>query len=205
MALRDAAAGDEERMKKDLGRVDAATDRMNRLLDELLELSRIGRMVNPSTEVPLTELAREAAELVAGRIAARGVEVAIEPDLPLVVGDRTRLLEVFQNLIDNATKFIGDQPTPRVEIGCRPAPGGGAGGEPVLYVRDNGRGIDPRYHAKIFGLFERLDTETEGTGIGLALVQRIVELHGGRIWVESEGAGRGSSFCFTLPGDGEGG
>ncbi len=137
--------------------------------------------------------------MVAGQIAERGAEVEIEPDLPVVYGDRSRLLEVFQNLVDNAVKFMGDQPAPRIEIGSRTAPGVGAGGEAVLYVRDNGRGIDPRYHAKIFGLFERLDIGTEGTGIGLALVQRIVELHGGRIWVESEGTGRGSTFYFTLP------
>ena len=69
----------------------------------------------------------------------------------------------------------------------------------VCTVRDNGMGIDPRYHDKVFGLFERLDPSIDGTGIGLALVKRIVEVHGGRIWVESEGEGRGSTFCFTLP------
>ncbi|MCP3986697.1 MAG: histidine kinase, partial [bacterium] len=76
-----------------------------------------------------------------------------------------------------------------------------AGGElPTFYIRDNGMGIDPQYHEKVFGLFERLDPEaSEGTGIGLALAKRIIEVHGGRVWVESEGRGRGPTFCFTLP------
>ena len=75
------------------------------------------------------------------------------------------------------------------------------GPQPVFYVRDNGVGIDARYHKKIFELFDRLDQQVEGTGVGLTLVQRIVELHGGRVWVESEGEGRGSQFCFTLSGE----
>ena len=73
-------------------------------------------------------------------------------------------------------------------------------GQPIFYVRDNGRGIEPRYHEKVFGLFDRLDPTDDGTGVGLALVKRIVEVHGGRVWVESEGRGSGSTFCFTLPG-----
>jgi len=85
-----------------------------------------------------------------------------------------------------------------------PSPSGrGAGGEgegPVFFVRDNGIGIAPQYHDKVFGLFDKLDPHSEGTGVGLALVKRIVEVHGGRIWVESDGRGTGTTFCFTLPG-----
>ncbi|MCP3961876.1 MAG: histidine kinase, partial [bacterium] len=100
-------------------------------------------------------------------------------------------------LLGNAVQYLGDQPAPRIEVGMRATPNDEP---PVFYIRDNGIGIDPKYHDKIFGLFERLDPEaSEGTGIGLALVKRIVEVHGGRIWVESEGAGRGSTFCFTSP------
>lgn len=185
--------GAAERMKKDLKRIRGAAARMSRLLNELLELSRIGRVVNPSEDVPLSELVDEAQGLVEGEIVARGAEVTIDPDLPLVFGDRVRLLEVFQNLLENALKLMGEQEAPRIEIGMRGSP---SGAEPVLYVRDNGMGIEPAYLDKVFGLFERLDGQTEGTGVGLALVKRIVEVHGGRIWIESEGNRRGGDLLF---------
>jgi signal transduction histidine kinase len=189
----DALRGNVERMQTDIAYIHMAATTMQRLLDELLELSRIGRVVHPLTEIPLNVLAHEAVTLVGGQIAARGAQVHIAPDLPVVVGDRSRLLEVLQNLVDNAVKFMGTQPTPRIEIGCRQEEK-----ETVYYVQDNGVGIDPRYHEKVFGLFERLESEGDGTGIGLALVKRIIEVHGGRIWVESAGQGCGSTFCFTL-------
>jgi len=109
-------------------------------------------------------------------------------------GDRPRLVEVFQNLLDNAVKFMGDQPSPRIDVGVERDDG-----RIVIFVRDNGGGIDPRHKSKLFGLFEKLDPATEGSGIGLALVKRIVEVHGGSIWVESEGRGKGAAFKFTLP------
>ena len=193
----DARAGSPERMEKDIQYIETATDKMQRLLGELLELSRIGRLMNPPEAVSLTNVAEEAVEMVAGQIAARGVNVEVAPEMPVVHGDRVRLVEVFQNLIDNAVKFIGDQQRPRVEIGATKE-----NGEILCYVRDNGIGIDSRYHEKVFGLFERLDAKSEGTGIGLVLVKRIVEVHGGRIWVESQGEGQGSTFWFTLPEDG---
>ncbi len=190
----DAAAGRTDRMHRDVEKIGAAADRMHRLLDELLELSRIGRIMNPATEQSVTELAREAAELVAGQIAERGAGVEIAEGMPIVIGDRERLVEVFQNLIDNGVRFMGEQASPRIEIGSRQHEE-----ETVFYVRDNGQGIDPKYLGKIFELFERLDPAIDGTGIGLALVKRIVEVHGGRIWAESDGCGRGSTFCITLP------
>jgi signal transduction histidine kinase len=151
--------------------------------------------MNPPEAVPLAALARQAVTLLHGRLRAAGVRVEIQPDLPTVRGDRTRLLEVLQNLIENAVKFRSGQGEPVVEVGRRP----GGDGPPVFFVRDNGVGIDPRYHDRVFALFERLDPRVEGTGVGLALVKRIVEVHGGRVWVESEGAGKGATFCFTLP------
>ena len=122
------------------------------------------------------------------------IQVDVEKDLPIVMGDRPRLVEVMQNLIDNAAKFMGDQPAPLIEIGAQKY-----GNEHAFFVRDNGIGISASYHERIFGLFDKLDPRSEGTGVGLALAKRIVEVHGGRIWVESEGKGKGSMFCFTLP------
>ncbi len=184
---------DSERMQKDIGYIHGAANKMSRLLDEVLELSRIGRKTNPPVESSLQAIAGEAQDLVAGQIAERGVQVEVTPEPILLFGDRPRLVEVFQNLLDNAVKFMGDQPSPRVEIGVEASHEG-----VIFFVRDNGQGIDSRHIAKVFGLFERLDPSTPGTGIGLALVRRIVEVHGGRIWVESPGPGQGTTFRFTL-------
>lgn len=191
----DLAAGQGERVERDIERIQNAALQMGALLDDLLELSRLGLAIDSAREeVPLYELAQEAVELVAGRIHQRGVEVVISPDLPVVLGDRRRLLQVLQNLLDNAVKFMGSEPSPRIEIGSLP----GGSKEKGCYVRDNGVGIEPEDLSRIFGLFDRLHRDAEGTGIGLALVERIIHLHGGRVWVESEGAGKGSTFYFTI-------
>ncbi|HOT91859.1 MAG TPA: ATP-binding protein [Anaerolineae bacterium] len=191
---KDIAAGNLERVREDMAFINDAVAKMERLLSELLELSRIGRLMNPPEETPFAEIAREAVALVQGRIAERGVQVEIAPNLPNVYGDRARLVEVVQNLVDNACKFMGTQPQPRIEIGARQEQD-----KVIFFVRDNGIGVEPSYHERIFELFDKLDPTTEGTGIGLALVKRIVETHGGTVWVESAGAGQGSTFCFTLP------
>ncbi len=192
----DAAAGNLDRLRSDMARISSATDKMHRLLNDLLELSRIGRLMSPPQAVSFEVIVREALELMQGRIAARGVQISIEPDLPIVFGDRTRLIEVVQNLVDNACKFMGQQAEPRIEIGQR---GHDPDGRPLFFVRDNGLGIDVAYHSKVFGLFDKLDVQSEGTGVGLALVKRIVEVHGGTIWVESAGLNQGSTFYFSLP------
>ncbi|MFA6133485.1 MAG: ATP-binding protein [Phycisphaerae bacterium] len=189
----DAARQDAKRMGKDVGYIRNAADKMSRLLDELLELSRVGLKMNPSVDVSLQTVAAEALALVAGRVAARGVQVQVTQEPVLLHGDRQRLVEVFQNLLDNAVKFMGDQPAPRIEIGTEQV-----GEETVLLVRDNGGGIDPRHQGRLFGLFEKLDPHSEGTGLGLSMVRRVVEVHGGRVWVESAGAGMGTTFRFTL-------
>ncbi|MHB8708417.1 MAG: sensor histidine kinase [Desulfuromonadales bacterium] len=187
-------AGEAELIKADLHYLHAAGDRMNRLLTELLELARVGRVLATPVRISSRELIDEALETVAGAIAERRVMVRIAEEAVMLYGDRVRLMEIWQNLIDNAIKYMGDQPAPCIEIGLRQE-----ADAPVFYVRDNGMGIAPQFHGKIFGLFEQLDPLTEGTGLGLAMVKRIVELYAGKIWVESAGAGQGACFYFTLP------
>lgn len=192
----DIASGNMERFKTDMIRVQGAVSRMQRLLMELLELSRIGRMANTPVAIPFEEIIREALEAVYGRLEAGGVKTIIQPNLPVVLGDRPRLVEVLQNLIDNAAKYMGDQNEPVIEIGMQGRDM--ERGLPILFVRDNGMGIAREHYNRIFELFNKLDVSIEGTGVGLALVKRIIEVHGGRIWVESE-VGRGATFYFTIP------
>ena len=197
---KDVAEGKQEHVHKDVTRISEAVDKMHRLLNELLVLSRIGRMMNAPEDIPFADIVKDALDITHGRLEARRVTVRIlspqgtQPNLPTVHGDRQRLTEVMQNLVDNAAKYMGDQSDPLIEIGQR----GDEAGKPIFFVKDNGMGIAPEYHERIFGLFNKLDPASEGTGIGLALVKRIIEFHGGRIWVESE-VGKGSTFFFTLP------
>ena len=189
----DIAANDSDRIQEDIERINSAVDTMGTLLNDLLELSRIGRVRGDPVICNLSEIAKQATALVGSEIDGSGVEVVIE-DMPKVKGDSTRLAEVYQNLIENAIKFMGEQESPQVHIGSVEKDG-----MTCCFVRDNGVGIAAEYHDQVFGLFERLNTEVDGTGVGLTLVKRIIEGHGGEIWVESEGLGRGSNLLFTLP------
>jgi len=192
----DFATHDAERFDSSVNRISLAAERMKQLLDELLELSRIGRQAAPLERVPFGVLVREAIEVVSGRITGAGAQIEVAEGLPEVTVDRPRLLQVLENLIDNAVKFAAAEGgAPRVLIGVRQDPGA-----PVFFVRDNGLGIRKEYRSKVFDLFEKLDPRSSGTGVGLAITKRIIEVHGGRIWVESEGEGLGSTFCFTLKG-----
>jgi PAS domain S-box-containing protein len=193
----DATKGDMNRFSSDMNRIVKATETMQALLNDLLELSRVGRVINPSVNVAFDEIAKDAINLALDPQKREKIKIELQGNLPIIHCDRTRVMEVIQNLLSNSVKFMDDQPEPFIQIGTN-------GVEentlfPIFYVRDNGMGIDPKYHEKVFGLFNRLDQEKEGTGIGLTLVKRIIEVHGGRIWLESEGVGKGSTFYFTLP------
>jgi PAS domain S-box-containing protein len=192
---RDIDSGNIEKVQGSVNRIVDAVTKMERLLNELLELSRIGRIINKPETVPFGVIVEEALSLTQGRLKANNIEVQVEANMPAVNVDRARVVEVVQNLVDNASKFMGAETHPKIEIGTKTQDG-----ENLFFVRDNGIGIDPEFHERVFGLFNKLEGNSEGTGIGLALVKRIIEIHGSRIWIESEGTGKGTTFLFTLPG-----
>lgn len=188
-----ANSGNMKAFQNDMQRIVKATDRMNQLLRDLLELSRIGRVLNEMKEIPFEQLIHAAIENVQGRLQDKNIQLIIHENFPIIFVDHPRMIEVLQNLIDNAAKYMGEQKNPQIEIGWHQE-----NHQPTFFVKDNGIGIAPEHHERIFGLFNKLDAESEGTGVGLALVKRIVEFHGGRIQVHSE-AGMGATFYFTLP------
>lgn len=194
MIKHDMDAGNHERARGDIKRIEDAASKMTTLLNDLLELSRVGRQMNAPSLIDMNRLVKDTLGQLAGPLGQRELEVIISQDLPAVHGDHKRIAEALQNLVENAIKYMGDQSSPCIEIGWRQD-----GIQVVFFVGDNGQGIDPLHHEEIFGLFNKLDAKSEGTGVGLALVKRIIELHGGRVWVESEGTRQGSTFCFTLP------
>jgi PAS domain S-box-containing protein len=189
----DLDKGDAKRTETDLRLIEGAMTKMDQLLGEILDLSRIGRVANPPVDVPFGEIVTEALNQEAEKLRSKEVEVSVASDLPNVQVDRMRIVEVLVNLIDNSIRYMGDQPRPRIEIGYRLDEN-----QTVFIVRDNGMGIDPSQHEKVFGLFYKVDGKGEGTGVGLALVKRIIEVHNGRIWIESE-LDKGCTMCFTLP------
>jgi len=190
----DIQHGNYEKAQKDFHRISNATDNLHKTLSDLLELSKVSNISNTLTWFSFSELVQEVLKLLDEEIRSRNITVSVTTDLPTIFCDRKRLGEVLENLMINAIKFTHDQPDPLIEIGKR------SGREPVFFIKDNGIGIDPKYHNRIFNIFEKLDAASEGTGIGLAIVKRIIETRGGKIWVESEGLGKGSTFCFTIPG-----
>lgn len=189
----DIEIGDNQSAFSDLSTISESITKMDRLLVDTLELSRIGRVANPPVDIPFGEIVREALRQTAERIKSLDVAVYVAGDMPEVRVDTTRIVEVLVNLIENSVKYMGDQEGPEIEIGCRKN-----NEETVFFIKDNGIGIDPKEHEKVFGLFYKVDRKSEGTGVGLAIVKRIIEVHCGRIWIESD-LGEGCAVCFTLP------
>jgi len=179
-----------------LERIEQAGRTMEALINDLLELSRIGETAERKALVdPRRTLLQLRAELKP-RLEAKGVEFVICEQPPLLLCDRTRLYQVFSNLVGNALDHMGPSPKPRIEIDVREE-----AEVHHLTVRDNGRGIDPGHHERIFEIFQSLGPRADGrrgTGVGLAIVKKIAETHGGRVWVESA-LGQGACFHFTLP------
>ncbi|HSA64646.1 MAG TPA: PAS domain-containing sensor histidine kinase [Nitrospira sp.] len=189
----DIRANDFSTVSDSLQRLEKAHRRMQELINDLLQVSRIGRMELHYEKVPTKEILDEVLENAAERIQATKAQFDWATDLPVIWADRKRLAQVLENLVGNALKYTSDATDPLVHVFWNDAPT-----EIQLCVKDNGPGIDPQYHAKIFGLFQRLDSSKEGTGVGLTIVSRIMQLHGGRVWVNSE-SGQGAEFWLAFP------
>ncbi|MBL0226052.1 MAG: PAS domain S-box protein [Geobacteraceae bacterium] len=190
----DIATNSAERVTQDLQYIHSASDKMRQLLDELLDLCRVDHVETSPVTITLREIVTEVLDLLAGSIDEQSIKVHL-PEADLVLsGDRQRFCQIWQNLIENAIKYSRGDTAVLIEVGVQQAEG-----ETTFFVRDNGIGIAPQYHEKIFGLFEKLDGTSSGVGIGLAMVRRIIEKYDGRIWVESDGEDTGACFFFTLP------
>jgi light-regulated signal transduction histidine kinase (bacteriophytochrome) len=171
---------------------------MQDLINDLLAFSRVGRMEQPHTEVDTGKLVERARTDLSRAIEESGAEIVVDEELPVVHGDASLLRLVFQNLIGNAIKFRSEA-TPRVEISVTRE-----GDDWRFRVTDNGIGIDPEYAERIFVIFQRLHprSQYEGTGIGLAMCRKVVEYHGGRMWLDTGSTtATGSTFFFTLPAE----
>jgi len=191
---KDIERKDEEKIKEDLEMIENGISRMNRYINELLHLSRIGRVINPPKELNFGEVVEKALIILEEKIKSKNIEVKTSNNFPTVKVDCERMVEALVNIIDNSIKYMGSQPKPKIEIGYYMDQ---KTKEDVFFVKDNGSGIDAMEHEKIFQLFYR-GRESSGSGVGLTIVKKIIEHHGGRVWVESE-RGRGCTLYFTLP------
>jgi light-regulated signal transduction histidine kinase (bacteriophytochrome) len=172
--------------------------RMGQLIEDLLAFSRLGRNRMSSSSIDMDELARSVLDNLQGDAPERKVECSLQ-HLPPTRGDRAMIRQVLVNLLSNAIKFTKPAANALIEVGCS----GHEADLNIYYVKDNGAGFDMRYSDKLFGVFQRLHSvkEFEGTGVGLAIVQRIVQRHGGRVWAQAK-VNEGATFHFTLPSEG---
>jgi signal transduction histidine kinase len=189
LAELDLERGDLEKARESLRAIIRSVEKMDMLLSDVLELSRIGRVINPPEDMPFEILVKDAIDQLSEMIRSRGAEINVAEGMPTVRVDRMRVVEALANLIDNSIKYTGKDKRPVIEIFYR---------DGVFCVRDNSIGIPEKQREKVFELFYKVDPKSDGTGVGLTIVKRIIEVHGGRIWVESDGCSW-TAFCFTLP------
>ncbi len=180
-----------------LKRIQANANQMETLVTDLLELSRIGRVVSPFEEVAIREIITQVLGELVYQIERRGIKTNLPDKMAVVFCDKKRISQVFSNLIENAIKYIGkENPCPTIEIGWKDE-----NDDYLFYIKDNGIGIPKEYHHQIFGLFRQVNQEELdeiSSGVGLAIVKRIIDNHGGKIWFDSEPR-KGSTFYFTIP------
>ncbi len=185
----------DEKALSFLQHIEASARRMGALVSDLLDLSRLGSVGSSFGDVRSLEIVTKVTSDLQDRLRKRGIDLVVVNDVPTIHCDGKRIYQVFENLLVNAIKFMGDAKDPKIEIGYQDN-----GDMHQFYVKDNGIGIDPKHHLKVFEMFQRLEQieDQEGTGLGLAIVDRIVKNHGGKVWVESE-RGEGATFYFILP------
>lgn len=194
MIKKDIEANNLDRVNSDIKRIESAANRMQELLEDLLELSRIGRIVNESENFGMTELSNEIVELLHGPISKANIKVVVQENMPTCYNDKRRIGEVIQNLIENAIKFRREDVESFIEVGFTEH-----NRLDVFFIKDNGIGVQEEYQERIFGLFNKLDNKGPGSGVGLTIVKRIIEVNHGKIWVESDGLNTGTCFYFFLP------
>jgi light-regulated signal transduction histidine kinase (bacteriophytochrome) len=190
---KDLQTGNGERIARDLQHIALATDQMDRSLDGLLKITRIGLVVNTPQRFSLSELCEEVKNMLQELVTRNDIEIEIAPDMPEVFADKTQISDAMQKILENAIKFCQEDVKPKISFNAEIQ-----GNRVQCRVKDNGIGIDSRYLDRIFGLFEQLNQGIDGTGVGLALVKRIIESHDGEVWAESDGDGEGASIYFTL-------
>lgn len=190
----------DDRARQYIGFAADGAKRMQRLIQDLLAFSRLGRGGQQPEPVDLGDALAEALDNLAETITENGAQVSVTTELPTVVGHRVPLTQLLQNLVGNAVKFQAPDRAPQISLGAERV-----GTEWLLWCADNGIGIEPRHAERVFAIFQRLHPKNDypGTGIGLAMCQRIVELHGGRIWVEPQPQTPGTTVRWTLPVPGE--
>lgn len=193
----DVAAGHFEKVKDSVQRLERANRRMSGLIDDLLEVSRIGRITLDLEEINVSALLRDIRSEFRIQLEEKGIRFELDDKMPLIIADRHRIRQVFENLLTNAIKYGSITPEPKINAGSLKADG-----ELRFFVRDNGPGIPKEYHQKIFMIFQRISDDNEGTGVGLAIVSKIMQIHNGRVWVESEPE-KGATFWLAFPLDGK--
>mgnify|MGYP005853715743 CR=1 FL=1 len=195
MLQQDLLHKEQQKINEDIDYIDKSAVKIERLLDALLQYSRIGKKDAPAQTIPLAQRVDDCLTSLAGPLKNHKIQITTRGLTQQLQGDPLHFERIWQNLIENAVKYRGDQDQPEIEIGALQQ-----AGDVVFYVRDNGIGIAPEHSERIFNLFSQLNSGSEGSGLGLALVKKIVAIYQGRVWVESAGEGQGSCFKFTLPG-----
>ncbi|MDD9951779.1 MAG: HAMP domain-containing sensor histidine kinase [Zetaproteobacteria bacterium] len=190
-----AAQGKVDQALDKIPRLEKANRRMSQLIHDLLDLSRVGRVDLDQKNLDTHKVIREVLSTFEGTIHQHDITIILPDEVPSVYANESRLMQIYENLLGNALKYaVNQEIKPIIEFGSKVC-----ADEICLYVKDNGPGIEPKYHKKVFGLFQRLNANVEGTGIGLSVVHKAMLFHQGRVWIESHGNGDGCIFWLAFP------